>query len=63
MIAKRMFRTSRISSRAGTAYVEYFLAALAFTLAAVWLFQGGLFQGVKGALDAQFAQDMADIKR
>ncbi len=46
MIDQLMFRTNRIRSRAGTAYVEYFLAAVAFTLAAVWLFNGGAFQGL-----------------
>ncbi|GEM_PF-6907077 len=38
----------------GSAYVEYFVAAIAFTLAAIWMFDSGNFQGLKSALTTQF---------
>ena len=38
----------------GSAYVEYFIAAIAFTATAIWMFDSGNFQGLRGALETQF---------
>ena len=45
----------------GSAFVEYFIAAVAMAAAAMWLWQGGNFQGIRPILEGTFNSQMSDI--
>ncbi len=45
----------------GSAYIEYFVVAAAFAAAALWLFDGGNFHGLRGTVDARFNAQMVDL--
>lgn len=53
--------TQRRHFEKGSAYVEYFLAAAAMAAAAMWFFQDGNYQGVRGTLDGTFTTQMRAI--
>ncbi len=48
--------------RRGSAYVEYFIAAVAMTLAALWLYNAGDFQNVQGSLQGTLDTQMDQIR-
>ncbi len=51
-----------LASCRGTAYVEYFILAAAMTVAAVWLWNDGKYQGAVSALQGTFDDQMTKIK-
>jgi hypothetical protein len=57
----KTYRTRGRKTKRGSAYIEYFVAAAAMAGAAMWLYQGGNFQGVRGTLKGAFDWQMGSI--
>ena len=51
----------RKSDKRGNAYIEYLLLTLLIAFGAMWLFDGGNFQGVRGNVDTSFNNMIDEI--
>ena len=60
MITAKM--TNRLQTRRGSAYVEYFVAAGAFALAAMWFYDNGNYKHVMDPQVATMNSQMNEMK-
>jgi hypothetical protein len=58
---KRVIYKTRLGNRRGNAYLEYFLAAMAMSVAAVWLWSGGSYRGLRGTLQGGLEAAQAEV--
>ena len=56
-----MINTTKLRNCRGSAYVEYFVAAVAFAIAAMWFFDSGEYHGIKTRLQGGFDMQMQSI--